>query len=135
MQAPAAATSLGRFWGGRWNAAFSNLMQAHFFIPWARRIGARWAVLAVFFLSGLLHELVISVPARGGYGGPTAYFLIQAIGLTIERSRTGRQVGLGRGLRGWCFVALVTIGPVFWLFHTAFIRNVILPMLQVIGAT
>ena len=66
MRSPLGATSLGRFWGGRWNRAFSDLMQPHFFVPWAKRFGARDAMLGVFLVSGLLHELVISVPARGG---------------------------------------------------------------------
>jgi hypothetical protein len=32
------------------------------------------AHLAAFAVSGLLHELAISLPVGAGYGGPTAYF-------------------------------------------------------------
>jgi len=135
MRWPIAATSLGRFWGGRWNRAFSDLMQPHFFAPWARRFGARNAMLGVFLVSGLLHELVISLPAGGGYGWPTAYFAVQAAGFCLERGRLGERLGLGRGFRGWLFTMLVVAGPLPWLFHPVFIRHVILPMLRAIGAT
>jgi alginate O-acetyltransferase complex protein AlgI len=135
MRSPIAATSLGRFWGGRWNRAFTDLMQPHFFVPWAKRFGARDAMLGVFLVSGLLHELVISLPAGGGYGWPTAYFAVQAAGFCLERGRLGRRLGLGRGFRGWLFTVIVAAGPLPWLFHPVFVRHVILPMLRAIGAT
>jgi hypothetical protein len=135
MRSPIAATSLGRFWGGRWNRAFTDFMQPHFFVPMAKRFGACDAMLAVFLVSGLLHEFVISLPARGGYGLPTAYFAIQAAGLCLERSQFGARLGLGRGFRGWLFSVIVTVGPLYWLFHPVFVCHVILPMLRAVGAT
>lgn len=135
MQSPGSATSLARFWGGSWNVAFSDLMNEHLFKPIARQLGARRALFAVFLISGLLHELVISLPAHGGYGLPTLYFASQGLALLFERSPVGRDIGLGSGWKGWCFVALVSGATAFWLFHPTFIRNVILPMLHAIGAT
>jgi hypothetical protein len=110
-------------------------MHTHFFGPLARRLGPRIALISSFLLSGAVHELVISVPARGGYGLPTLYFALQGAGVLFERSRLGRMLGLGTGLKGWCFVALIAGPPAFFLFHPIFVRNVILPMLQAIGAT
>jgi hypothetical protein len=134
MKSPGKATSLSQFWGRSWNAAFSDLMQEHFFKTLARRLGPRPALLAIFLISGLMHELVISCPARGSYGLPTCYFLAQALGLLFEHSKPGRAIGLGSGWKGWCFVLLVAGAPAFWLFHPTFVRNVILPMLHAIGA-
>ena len=92
------------------------------------------ASFAVFVVSGLLHDFVISVPAHGGYGLPTTYFVIQGIGVAAERSSLGRQIGLARGARGWLFMALVSAGPAFWLFHPPFVLRVILPFMHAIHA-
>jgi hypothetical protein len=134
MTDPIHSTSLAAFWGGRWNKAFNDLMAPHLFKPLARRRGLTIATLAVFLVSGVLHEIVISLPARGGFGLPTFYFVIQAAGLLVERSGFGRRLGLGRGLRGWLFTVLIAAGPAYWLFHPIFVRDVILPMLRAIGA-
>ncbi|HEX4998426.1 MAG TPA: MBOAT family protein [Terriglobia bacterium] len=134
MNGPLGAASLVDFWGRRWNAAFNELARDIVFLPLARRCGAKVAALGVFLASGLVHDLVISVPAGGGYGLPTAYFLLQGIATLFERSAVGRSVGLGRGWRGHVFTLVVTAGPVFWLFHPPFARNVILPMLRFLSS-
>ena len=133
MRAPLRATSLGDFWSKRWNTAFNALAHDLAFRPLARRWGRAAAMLATFAISGLVHELVISVPARGGYGLPTAYFVFQGVAVLVERSKLGRRIGLGRGLRGWLFTFVCTAGLAFWLFHPPFVRNVILPLLRVLG--
>ena len=219
MRAPLLATSLGEFWGARWNTGFHAVAHEFLFRPLRRLLGsldvryrtdlqktpsskiqtpnkhqapntkdrfnafarvqssnktvrcaqvhhAHWSlgtwsffgswilvfgssswvfgikrlivkslpVLGVFFVSGLVHELVITLPARGGYGLPTAYFLLQGLGLVLERSTLGRRLGLGSGLRGRLFAIVVAAAPAFWLFPPVFVRNVILPMLEAIGA-
>lgn len=135
MRAPGTATALSRFWGGAWNTAFSDLMHEHCFKPLARRVEPQIACMVVFALSGLLHELVISLPARGGYGLPTAYFLVQGLGVLVEHSALATELGLGAGWKGRVFVACVAGLPALWLFHPKFIHGVILPMLSSIGAT
>jgi alginate O-acetyltransferase complex protein AlgI len=135
MLSPLRATSLAEFWGRRWNTGFKELSWQLMFRPLRRRTGAATATLLVFGASGLIHELVISLPARGGYGLPTLYFLLQGAGLMAERTSFARHLGLGRGWRGWFFTIFLTAAPVFWLFHPPFIEHVILPMLHVFGAT
>jgi hypothetical protein len=78
--------------------------------------------------------LVISLPPHGGYGFPTLFFVIQAAGLQAERSRFGQAVGLGHGLRGWLFTALVVLLPAYGLFHPPFLRKVIVPFMKAVGA-
>ena len=135
MRSLAGATSLSGFWGERWNTAFSNLMHENVFKPLTKWAGPGSALFLVFLISGVLHELVISVPAHGGYGLPTAYFVLQGLALLFERSQPGRRLGIGSGWKGRCFVVLVAGVPAFGLFHPLFIDRVILPMLHAIGAT
>ena len=135
MQNPLRSSSLAEFWGRRWNTAFHELATRFTFRPLRPIVGPASAALLVFLVSGLIHELGISIPAHGGYGLPTGYFVIQGLGVAGERTRLGRRVGLGRAWRGWLFTVVVAAAPAFWLFPPLFVRNVILPMLAFIGAT
>lgn len=134
MNAPWRATSLSEFWGKRWNLGFRQLGHDLIFQPLHSRIGAGTSSYLVFVASGLIHDFVISFPARAGYGLPTAYFLLQAAGVALERSRIGKGLGLRQGLRGWMFTAVFTAGLAFWLFHPPFLRMVVLPFMKVIHA-
>lgn len=134
MSAPLRSVSLSEFWGKRWNLGFRQLAYDLVFGPLHKSLGAGAASFLVFVVSGLIHDLVISVPARGGYGLPTAYFVLQGLGVTIERSRFGRRLGLRQGISGALFMALFTAGPVFWLFHPPFVLHVIIPFMKAIHA-
>jgi hypothetical protein len=134
MDWPFAARSVGEFWGRRWNRAFRDLAHGLIFRPLEPKLGARGALAAGFLISGLIHELVISFPAGTGYGGPTAYFLLQAVGIAVQRSSRGQKLGLRHGLLGRAFAALVILGPLGLLFPSAFVLDVFLPFLIAIGA-
>lgn len=129
MKCPIAAESLSDFWGRRWNTAFSDAISLLVFRPAAQRWGGRKAHWLVFAISGVLHEAVISLPARGGWGGPTVYFLLQAAGIAL-----GRRLRIPRGLasRAWAFAFLLV--PVGLLFHPPFVRAVMLPFFQTLEA-
>ena len=86
--------------------------------------------MAVFVVSGVIHDVVISTAARAGYGLPTLYFIIQGLALLFERSRIGRRIGLGKTVIGWVYCAGVILGPVGLLFHRPFIEHVVVPMLR-----
>jgi predicted DCC family thiol-disulfide oxidoreductase YuxK len=135
MQNPLRASSLAEFWGRRWNTAFHELATRFTFRPLRSVAGRAGATLLAFLVSGLIHELVISVPAQAGYGLPTGYFVLQGLGVAAEHTRLGRRLGLGRAWRGWLFTVVAAAGPAFWLFPPVFVRNVMLPMLAFIRAT
>jgi alginate O-acetyltransferase complex protein AlgI len=130
MDAPLNSTSLGEFWGRRWNGAFNQLAFENIFRPVARSTGPILGTIVAFLASGLIHELVISLPARTGYGLPTAYFLLQGCGVIIQH----RVPRIRHGMAGQFFTAFVVAVPAFWLFHPPFVRNVILPFMKAIGA-
>ena len=134
MNAPLRSTAVSEFWGQRWNAAFNDLALRIVFRPALRRFGISGATLSAFLVSGLIHELVISLPAGAGFGLPSGYFLIQGIGVLTERSAAGHRIGLRTGVRGWIFTMIVVALPAFWLFHPPFVSKVILPFMQAIGA-
>ena len=130
MDAPLRSTSVAEFWGRRWNGAFNDLALGLVFRPMARRVGPTAATLSAFGVSGLVHELVISLPAGGGYGLPTGYFLLQGLAILAQRSSTA----LRGNLSGWLFTMIVVAAPAFWLFHPPFVQRVILPFMQAIRA-
>jgi hypothetical protein len=133
MNAPTRATCLADFWGNRWNTAFHDLARRFVFMPFRRPLGVAGATLATFLASGVVHDLVITVPARGGYGLPTLYFLIQGGGVLFERTRLARRMGLAaRGIAARTFTAVVVVAAVPLLFPAPFLTRVILPFLEVI---
>ena len=116
---PVAARSLGEFWGRRWNLAFHVVAREQVFKPVARRWGVSWGTLAAFAFSGLLHDLLISLPAGGGYGLPSLYFLLQGAGVLAERRwRIGG--------RAWALFWVVA--PLPLLFHRPFLEAIIRPL-------
>ncbi len=129
MEAPLLTASVTEFWGRRWNHAFRDVAHALLFKPVSRRFGALAGVWAVFLASGLVHELVVSVPAGAGYGGPTLYFLIQALALSLERGCPLKQRWIWR-LRALAFLLL----PLPLLFPRPFVMNVCHPFIHFIGA-
>jgi hypothetical protein len=134
MDNPVAAVSLSEFWGRRWNTAFRDLTHRFLFRPLTPWVGARGAIFGGFVFSGVVHDLVISLPAGGGYGGPTLFFTMQAVGMLVERTRPARRLGLGRGLRGWAFTMVMLLAPVYWLFHPPFVERIVVPFMRALGA-
>jgi alginate O-acetyltransferase complex protein AlgI len=134
MNRPLLARNLSDFWGARWNLAFRTLSHDLLFRPLHALLGTAGAVLATFLASGLVHELIVTVPARGGYSGPTLYFLLQGLAISLERSRLGKRLRLRRGPIARAFAALLLVVPLPLLFPSPFIARVIVPFLQAIGS-
>jgi D-alanyl-lipoteichoic acid acyltransferase DltB (MBOAT superfamily) len=134
MLRPTRSLSLADFWGRRWNTGFRTLAHDFVFGPLAPLIGPRGAAAVTFLASGVVHDLVISLPARAGYGLPTLYFLLQFAGLSLERTPRFRRLIARRPFIGRGWTVLVTAAPMpLLLFHGPFIRNVAVPFLKTIG--
>ncbi len=134
MRSPLLASSPSDFWSRRWNLAFRNIDSEFVFRPAARRWGTVPAVLAAFFFSGVLHDLVTSFPVNAWYGAPTLYFMIQAAGVILEKSRAGISAGLASGARGRAFTIALVTAPVLLLFHPPAIEHAFIPFMRAAGA-
>lgn len=120
FNAPMRSLSLGEFWGRRWNIAFAEMTAVAVFRPLRQRYGEGAGRLGAFLFSGLAHELAISVPVQAGYGLPTLYFALQAMGAYLEK-----RYALGG--RFWTAMWIMLPAPL--VFHTNFIIGVMLPLL------
>lgn len=134
MRMPVAAKSVGDFWGKRWNVAFRDISFGLIFRGFRTRCGVRTATMLTFLASGIIHDAVISLPAGGGYGLPTAYFTLQGAAMLFEHTRTATQLRLRGGFGGRLFAWAVIAGPAYWLFPPPFVLNVIVPFLRAIKA-
>jgi membrane bound O-acyltransferase family protein len=121
FRAPLLARSLSEFWSRRWNIGYSEMIAIVVNRPLRRALGNTAGLFGSFLASGLLHELVISVPVRAGYGLPTLYFLLHGTLVAIER-KVGRPLG-----RTWTLFWIAAPLPI--LFHPPFLRGVVWPLL------
>jgi membrane bound O-acyltransferase family protein len=119
FRAPLRSHSLTEFWSRRWNIGFSEMIAVLVHGP-LRRASPRAALFASFLVSGLLHELAISVPVRAGYGLPAAYFVLQGVLVALEK-RMRHEPG-----RLWTLFWL--IAPLLMLFHPPFLRGIVWPL-------
>ncbi|SHJ42667.1 Membrane bound O-acyl transferase family protein [Rubritalea squalenifaciens DSM 18772] len=115
---PLAMSGFNDFWSRRWNLAYSHMMARVVKRPLVPVLGEKWALFAVFAVSGLLHELAITVPVGAGYGLPTLFFLIHGMAACLERKNSGAMALL-------CGVLLIAGLPL--LFPGEFVREVIWP--------
>lgn len=132
FRSPLRSTSLGEFWGRRWNLAFSEMTALALYQPLVRRVGRRPALAVSFLGSGLLHELAISVPVRAGFGLPLGYFALHGTLMLIE----GRLAMAGRPIdsrpwigRAWTLGWLLVPLPI--LFHRPFLAGVVWPLIGI----
>ncbi len=117
------ARGIGDFWSRRWNVGYSQMMQRLVGRPVEMLMGPDAGLMAVFFISGLLHELAITLPVREGFGLPTAYFTVHGLLVLLEKRR-GKPFGRIPAL-------LAVAVPLGLLFPPAFQTGVIERCLEV----
>lgn len=126
MLAPWQSETLGSFWGKRWNVPFIQMMRITLFIPFARKNKATWALILSFLISGIFHEIALTLPVHGGYGLPFLYFSLQALLVSAEKKYTGHWRPSFK--RVWVFACLLLPFPL--LLPQPFLHKVILPFLN-----
>jgi len=128
FRAPWLAQSLAEFWTRRWNVGFSVMTSLVVYRPLAPRCGRAVAIMLGFLFSGVLHELICSLPVGAGYGLPSIYFVIHGIALLLEQAMQRRGVVLrGPLARIWVFAWVLL--PVPLVFHRPFVHGILVPLL------
>jgi hypothetical protein len=130
MDVPWKSENAGSFWGKRWNVAFIQMTKITLFLPLARKGKTRLALLLSFFISGIFHEVALSLPVRAGFGLPMLYFVLQSVFVLSERRFSiNRLSPAGQKVLTWLFILL----PFPLLIHPAFANGIILPFLKYLG--
>lgn len=133
MESPWRSESLSEFWGRRWNIAFRDAASDLVVTPLRkRRVRKRWILLAAFLFSGVVHDIVMSLPC-GGWGRPTGYFLIQFVGIVVAQSAVGKRLSLVAGNAGRWYATVVILAPLLLLFHRPFCEEIMLPFYDAVG--
>ncbi|HTG44720.1 MAG TPA: MBOAT family protein [Verrucomicrobiae bacterium] len=118
---PFAARSVADFWGRRWNLWMSDWFRYAMFAPLRRR--PVLAVWLIFFLSGILHEYVLNlglwlVTGKNLFGTMMIYFLLQAVGVLMERRFLKH-----RPLTNRLFTWLIVLAPVPLAWNESMLRT------------
>jgi hypothetical protein len=118
---PWMARSVADFWSNRWNLWVSDWFRYAIFRPLRSR--PVFALILAFAISGLLHEWVINVPlyfvtGHALFGTMMIYFLLQAVGILVERYFLKGQPRLMV-----IFVWLVVVVPVPLVINEGLLRT------------
>lgn len=117
------AKGVADFWSRRWNVGYSQMMQRLVGRPVEQVLGRNAGLFSVFLISGLFHEVAITLPVNAGYGLPTAFFASHGFLVLLEKKR-GRPLGK--------IFALLAVGvPLGFLFPPEFQTEVIARCLHI----
>lgn len=107
---PLVAGSVAEFWGRRWNRLFGDWLYRVCFRPLSGN--PYGALFFTFFVSAVIHELLVSVPLwvvyrENRFGWMFIYFFIQAVAIAAERKWLRQRPRLNR-----FFTWMAVVGPV-----------------------
>ncbi|XWS09732.1 hypothetical protein CRYUN_Cryun39dG0014600 [Craigia yunnanensis] len=131
---PYLATSLQDFWGQRWNLMVTSILRPTVYYP-IRRISthivvSRWvslpAIVAVFIVSGLMHELIYYYLTRVyPTWEVTWFFILQGVAVAMEvvvKKVVPVKLRLHRAVSGPLALGFVAVTGI-WLFFPQLVRN------------
>jgi len=125
---PLLTDSTADFWQRRWNIGYSQMMMRVVGRPIRPWLGRRGGFFLIFILSGLLHEVAISLPVQAnfseGLGLPTLYFIGHGLLIFAEKRL---PIPAQRPL---AFISV--IAPLGLLFIPKFQEEVFIPCLGVL---
>lgn len=131
---PYLATSLQDFWGRRWNIMVSDTLKFTVFEPTrsmltglvGRKRATFLGVLATFFVSGLMHELIFYTNGRlKTRWEVTCFFLLHGVSLSIEMVLKKTMEGKFRlpTMVSRLLTVMYVVVTSSWLFFPPFLRG------------
>ena len=84
---PYLSSSLRDFWSFRWNRAFVDMNKIFIMGPLRDKVPVALLTFSIFAVSGILHEIGISYVDGVSWGSPLLYFVIQGVGMEVEKHR------------------------------------------------
>ncbi|XP_004491443.1 probable long-chain-alcohol O-fatty-acyltransferase 1 [Cicer arietinum] len=132
---PYLSTSLGDFWGKRWNLIVTYILRHTVYIPVKTLmsktlLGPQWAslpgIIASFWVSGLMHELIFYYVTRvTPTWEVTCFFLLHGVCVVVEIG-VMKLLGFKRRVH-WAISGPIIVGFVVstsaWLFFPPIIRD------------
>ncbi|KAM7492746.1 hypothetical protein LguiA_035667 [Lonicera macranthoides] len=123
---PYLATSLQDFWGRRWNLMVTSILRPTVYNPVRRKWGQLAGVLATFFVSGIVHEVIYYYLTRVDPTWEVTWFFVLHGVCTAAEIAVKKAVGdrwrLHRAVSGPLTLVFVTVTAV-WLFFPQIVRN------------
>ncbi|KAK8691162.1 hypothetical protein V6N13_074681 [Hibiscus sabdariffa] len=131
---PYLASSLQDFWGHRWNLMVTSILRPTVYYPirriLARVLGPVWvslpAIVTVFVVSGLMHELIYYYLTRvAPTWEVTWFFILHGVALAVEvavKKVVPGKLRLHPAVSGALTLGFVAV-TAFWLFFPQLLRN------------
>ncbi|TYI85324.1 hypothetical protein E1A91_D05G432600v1 [Gossypium mustelinum] len=131
---PYLATSLQDFWGRRWNLMVTSILRPTVYYPIrrisTRLLGSRWAslpaIVVVFVVSGLMHELIFYYMTRVAPSWEvTWFFILHGVAVAAEvvvKKVVPEKMRLHPVVSGASALGFVAVTAV-WLFLPQLVRN------------
>ncbi|CAN4126957.1 unnamed protein product [Withania somnifera] len=131
---PYKTSSLQDFWGRRWNLMVTNILRPTIYHPvrsmMTGRITRKWAplpaVLATFFVSGIMHELIFYYISRVKPNWEVTYFfIIHGVALSLEiiiKKLSNGKFRVPSFISGPLALGFIILTS-FWLFFPPLLRG------------
>lgn len=131
FRSPLSSKSLSDFWSKDWNYAFVEMNTLAVYRPVRRYVGVSGALLFTFLVSGIFHEIAISLPVNAGFGGPLAYFALQGVLMVLE-NRLVVKFPQKIKAYGRAYLFLSLLAPLPLLFPPAFVHSILFFIVKLI---
>ena len=124
FRSPLSSKTLSDFWSKDWNYAFVEMNTIAVYRPVRRYVGASGALMFTFFVSGIFHEIAISLPVDAGFGEPLTYFALQGV-LVVLENRIVVKFPQKMKAYGRLYLFLSLLAPLPLLFPPDFVHSIL----------